>query len=136
MVDDVKPREVWEALATVPEAVLCDVRTEAEWLFVGVPDLADLAKVVTMIPWQVYPSMAQNAGFVEKLAASGLTPEHRIFFICRTGGRSRAAALAAQAAGFPDCYNVADGFEGPVDPDGHRGTVAGWKAEDLPWRQR
>jgi len=39
-------------------------------------------------------------------------------------------------AGFPRAFNVADGFEGPVDQEGHRGTVAGWKADGLPWRQR
>ena len=136
MVEDVSPQQTWEALASRPEAALCDVRTEAEWTFVGLPDLAELAKEVSLIPWQVYPSMAHNPGFVAQLAEAGLTPEHRIFFLCRTGGRSRAAALAAEAAGFPYCYNVADGFEGPVDPAGHRGTVAGWKASDLPWRQR
>ena len=52
----------------------------------------------------------------------------------RPGGS--VAAQAAQAAGFPHAFNVADGFEGPVDAACHRGTVAGWKAEGLPWRQR
>jgi adenylosuccinate synthase len=45
------------------------------------------------------------------------------------------AGQAAQAAVTPHAFNVADGFEGPVDAEGHRGTVAGWKAEGLPWRQ-
>jgi rhodanese-related sulfurtransferase len=89
-----------------------------------------------LIPWQVYPSMQRNAGFEEQLAKAGFTPEHHIYFICRSGVRSLAAAEAARGAGFPNVYNVADGFEGPVGPDGHRGVAAGWKAEGLPWRQR
>ena len=43
---------------------------------------------------------------------------------------------AAQAAGFTHAYNVAEGFEGGPDGAGHRGTIAGWKAHGLPWRQR
>jgi rhodanese-related sulfurtransferase len=38
-------------------------------------------------------------------------------------------------AGFKTCYNVAGGFEGPPDPDRHRGKVDGWKAVGLPWIQ-
>ena len=67
---------------------------------------------------------------------AGLKPEQKIYFLCRSGVRSLAAAQAAQAAGFPHVFNIADGFEGPPDPQGHRGTTAGWKADGLPWRQR
>jgi rhodanese-related sulfurtransferase len=80
--------------------------------------------------------MQVNGHFADQLHKAGLTPLHRIHFICRSGARSLAAGQAAQAAGFPHAYNVADGFEGPVDAEGHRGTVAGWKADGLPWRQR
>ena len=48
--------------------------------------------------------------------------------------RSAAAAKVATAAGLGPAYNVSEGFEGPLDRDGHR-TVAGWKAAGLPWRQ-
>jgi rhodanese-related sulfurtransferase len=136
MAEDVEPLVVWEALKTEPEAQLVDVRTDAEWSFVGVPDLAEVAKRPVMIPWQIYPAMQLNAAFIEHLTRAGFTPEHHIYFLCRSGGRSLAAAEAAQQAGFPHAYNIADGFEGPVGPDGHRGTVAGWKAAGLPWRQR
>ena len=96
----------------------------------------EAGKQPVLIPWQVFPSMQVNAGFVEQLQQAGLTPEHKIYFLCRSGARSLAAAQAAQAAGFPQVYNIADGFEGPPDGDGHRGKVAGWKADGLPWRQR
>lgn len=136
MVENVPPGRVWEALASDPKTQLVDVRTDAEWNFVGVPDLADVGKEAVLLPWQVYPSMQVNAGFTDQLRAAGLSPEHRLYFLCRSGVRSLAAAQAAQQAGFPQAYNIADGFEGPVDGDGHRGTVSGWKAEGLPWRQR
>jgi rhodanese-related sulfurtransferase len=135
-VPDISPGETWQALREDPKAVLVDVRTDAEWNFVGVPDLAEAGKEVVLISWQLYPSMQVNAAFAEHLRKAGLTPEHRLYFICRSGARSLAAAQTAQAAGFPETFNVAGGFEGPVDAEGHRGTVAGWKAEGLPWRQR
>jgi rhodanese-related sulfurtransferase len=112
------------------------VRTDAEWNFVGIPDLAAVGKQVVLVPWQVYPMMQRNAQFEQHLQQAGFTPDHHIYFICRSGVRSLAAAEAARAAGFPHVYNVADGFEGPVDGKGHRGSAAGWKADRLPWRQK
>jgi rhodanese-related sulfurtransferase len=135
-VPDVTPRAAWQELARDEHAMLVDCRTDAEWNFVGIPDLAELQKQVVLIPWQVYPSMQVNGAFAEHLNRAGATPETKLYFICRSGARSLAAGQAAQAAGFPNAFNVADGFEGPVDAEGHRGTVAGWKADGLPWRQR
>ncbi len=136
MVENVPPRQVWETLKQNPDAQLVDVRTDVEWNFVGVPDLAEAGKEAVLIPWQVYPSMQVNSAFGDQLKQAGFTPQHHIFFLCRSGVRSVAAAKAAQAAGFPHTYNIVDGFEGPADAEGHRGTEAGWKAEGLPWRQR
>ncbi|MDA8049450.1 MAG: rhodanese-like domain-containing protein [Rhodospirillales bacterium] len=136
MVEDVPPGAVWEALCKDPLAVLCDVRTEAEWAFVGVPDLSSVGKRAVLIPWQVYPGMKRNEDFLDQLADAGVTPEHRVFFICRSGGRSRAAAITAAKAGFANAYNVAHGFDGPANGEGRRGAAAGWKAEGLPWRPR
>jgi rhodanese-related sulfurtransferase len=135
-IPDIAPAETWAAIQNDPAAMLVDVRTDAEWNFVGIPDLVDAGKRVVLIPWQVYPSMAVNSHFAEALHKAGVLPEHRVYFICRSGARSLAAAQAAQAAGYPTVFNVADGFEGPVDRDGHRGTAAGWKAAALPWVQR
>jgi rhodanese-related sulfurtransferase len=136
MVQNVPPGQVWEALRTDPRAELVDVRTDAEWNFVGLPDLSSAGKQVVPIQWQVYPTMTVNQAFTDQLREAGFTEEHHIYFICRSGQRSHAAAQAAQAAGFPNAYNVADGFEGGVNGDGHRGVASGWKAEGLPWRQR
>jgi rhodanese-related sulfurtransferase len=136
MVENVAPAQTWEALQADEDAQLVDVRTDVEWTFVGLPDLGSAGKETLLIPWQVYPTMQLNGSFEENLRAAGLTAEHKIYFICRSGARSMAAAEAARSAGFPHVFNVADGFEGPPDVEGHRGTTAGWKANGLPWRQR
>ena len=136
MIDNVAPKQTWEALEDNPEAHLVDVRTDVEWNFVGVPDLNAAGKKTLLIPWQVYPAMQVNGSFTDNLKQAGLGPEHHIYFLCRSGARSMAAAEAAKAAGFPHVYNIADGFEGPPDAQGHRGSVAGWRADGLPWRQR
>jgi rhodanese-related sulfurtransferase len=136
MVENVAPTQTWEALQADANARLVDVRTDAEWNFVGVPDLGAAGKQTVLIPWQVYPAMQRNGSFEDDLRQAGLTADHTIYFICRSGARSMAAAQAAAAAGFGQVFNVADGFEGPPDAEGHRGGVAGWKAEGLPWRQR
>ena len=136
MVENVAPRQVWDALRTNPNAQLVDVRTDAEWTYVGLPDLSEAGKQPVLIPWQLFPGMQVNTSFVDHLKRAGFTPEHHIYFLCRSGARSMAAAQAAQQAGFPHAYNIAEGFEGPPDAQGHRGVISGWKAENLPWRQR
>jgi len=136
MVENVSPRDVWADLRADPLAHMVDVRTDAEWTFVGIADLSDAAKAPALIPWQIYPTMQVNGAFVDQLKQAGLLPENKIYFLCRSGVRSLAAAHAATAAGFLYCFNIADGFEGPPDLSGHRGVVAGWKADELPWRQR
>ncbi len=136
MVEDVAPQQTWQALAANPDAQLVDVRTDAEWAYVGLPELSDLNKRVLLIAWQAFPTGEVNRQFLQQLGARGLTPAHEIYFICRSGARSLSAAEAARAAGYDRVYNVADGFEGPPDDQGHRGGVAGWKASGLPWRQR
>ena len=135
MVEHKAPQQVWQALAEKPDAHLVDVRTDAEWAYVGLPELSTLHKRVLLVAWQG-TSGALNPHFLQQLADSGLDASHEIHFICRSGARSLAAAEAARAAGYRLVFNVADGFEGPPDALGHRGMVAGWKADGLPWRQR
>ena len=136
MIENVAPKQVWDALIADPNARLVDVRTHAEWNYVGLPDLTVTDREPLLIPWQLFPTMQVNAGFMNDVEKAGLTPENKIYFLCRSGVRSLAAAQAAQSAGFEHVYNIEDGFEGPPDQDGHRGVVAGWKAAGLPWRQR
>lgn len=131
---DVAPNEAYAALESDPDAVLVDVRTAAEWTYVGLPDLQDLGKQVVCVEWERFPDGGRNQGFIDELHDAGLAPDAAVYFLCRSGVRSRAAAVAATAAGLGPAYNVSDGFEGPLDPAGHR-TVSGWKADGLPWRQ-
>lgn len=135
MVGNVSSQQAWAALERDEGAHLVDVRTTAEWSYVGVPDLDAIGKRATLIVWQDFPSGEINPNFVADLARAGLSKEEPIYFLCRSGARSLAAARTAEAAGYKAAFNVADGFEGPPDEDGHRGRIAGWKAAGLPWRQ-
>ena len=129
---DVTARQAWEQLSADRRSVLVDVRTPAEWSFVGVPDLSAIGKSLLRVFWQGYPGMALNPRFAEELSRGGVSKDDQIFFLCRSGARSRAAAEAMTALGFKRCHNVADGFEGPKDREGHRGTAGGWIACGLP----
>lgn len=131
---DVAPIDAYQALVEDPAAVLVDVRTRAELVYVGHPDLSGIGKQLAAIEWSPVTG-GIDPQFAERLGQLGLDADAPVFFICRSGSRSRFAASAAAAAGHERAYNVAHGFEGPVDADGHRGTTTGWKADGLPWRQ-
>lgn len=131
---DVTPAQAWQALNDDPRAVLVDVRTRAEWTYVGLPDLRPVGRDVVRIEWVSYPSGAVNDGFVEELEAAGVRRDQAVYFLCRSGVRSVAAAEAATHAGWRGSHNILDGFEGPHDGHQHR-TVAGWKVAGLPWVQ-
>jgi len=131
---DVDPSEAYAKLQAEPDAVLVDVRTGAEWSYVGQPDLVQIGKRVILLEWQHFPDGALNGSFVQDLREAGVGEGVPIYFLCRSGVRSAAAARAATVAGLGPAYNVSDGFEGPLGGDGHR-DVAGWKASGLPWRQ-
>jgi rhodanese-related sulfurtransferase len=127
---DVTPREAYEALTNDPGAVLVDCRTHVEWSLVGIP----LAERTVFAEWTHFPEGNPNPSFLDELTEAGVTPHHKVYFICRSGQRSRAAAVAATAAGYQAAYNVSGGFEGPHNGSGRR-DVAGWKVEGLPWGQ-
>ena len=136
---DLELKSAWEMLAGDPKAQLVDVRSVAEWTFVGLPDLSSLGREPHRIEWQSYPGMQLNENFAadatERLEAAGAGPQTPVLFLCRSGARSRAAAVAMTHAGFRKAYNIAGGFEGDLDQQRHRGKVSGWKAAGLPWRQ-
>lgn len=131
---DVSPAEAFAALEADERAVLVDVRTRAEWGYVGLPDLSGIGRTVVPVEWQRYPDGTVNEHFLDELRQAGVTVGRPVYFLCRSGVRSAAAAEVATAAGLGPAYNVVDGFEGPVDGQGHR-SVAGWKVAGLPWRQ-
>ena len=125
---EVTPREAWERLSRDADAVLIDVRTPPEWAFAGEPDLRSVGKKLHKISWKIFPTYAVNERFVETLQESGITPEATLLFLCRTGGRSLDAAIAATSAGYSRCYNITDGFEGAPNEQQQRGLLNGWKA--------
>ena len=120
-------------------AALVDVRTQAEWTWVGVPDLAGLGKAPVFIEWASYPAMQPATDFAQRLIAEltarGASQETPVLFLCRSGARSLAAARALTAAGWRRCYNISEGFEGGLDASRRRNALGGWRARGMPWTQ-
>ena len=132
---DLSVQDAWALLKSDPKARLVDVRTSAEWNFVGIPDLSELGREVALVEWQVFPAMQVNPGFVAQAEGNAADKSAPVLFLCRSGARSRAAAIAMTRAGYAKAYNIAGGFEGDFDGERHRGRKNGWKASGLPWKQ-
>ena len=98
--------------------------------------MSSLGKEVVLLSWQVYPVMDVQADFAVQVATHGVTPDQPVLLLCRSGVRSKAAAIALTQAGFHKAFNVAEGFEGDKDDQQHRGRLGGWKAANLPWTQK
>lgn len=123
---NVPPELAWQWLQS-GEAVLVDVRTDAEREWVGkVPGAIAVA-------WKQWPGMALNANFDAQLLAA--VPQGRkVVLLCRSGVRSVVAAQRATSLGL-QAYNILEGFEGDVDGNGQRGQLGGWRRRGLPWHQ-
>jgi len=122
------PMEAYRILQESAQAQLVDVRSHAEFDWVGrIPGAIE-------IELRSYPGMQPNPGFLNQLT-SQVDKSLPVLFICRSGSRSNQAAIMATQNGFTDCYNILEGFEGDKDEQGHRGKTAGWKATGLPWVQ-
>ena len=137
MVDEVNPDAAWAMLQADPGAILLDVRSRMEHEYVGRPPMA------IHVAWQEPPEWKLDADFVQKVRArlrelrgtdAGME-SIPVLAICRSGARSMAAGRALEAAGFVKVFNIAEGFEGQRDQDGHRSTVNGWRFRGLPWVQ-
>ena len=122
------PEEAYELMRSAPGAKLVDVRTRAEIDWVGrVPGAVE-------IEWATYPGMKQNPNFLAALEQQ-VSKEALVMFICRSGHRSQGAAMIATQAGYGDCYNVLEGFEGDKSPKNQRNVLNGWRVSGLPWEQ-
>jgi rhodanese-related sulfurtransferase len=125
----VESRESFEMVMKSPaDTFIIDVRTRAEYEFVGHPDMAN---GVANIPYKFYPSWELNVEFVIKVAER-YKPGDTLILICRSGKRAEAAARLLLNAGFKTVYYMTDSFEGPKDAQGLR-TVSGWKVNGLPF---
>ena len=123
------PDEAHALLTEMPDAKLVDVRTRAEWEYVGrVPDSV-------LVEWNLYPDGARNPGFLAQLQRAAPDPDAPVLFLCRSGVRSDHAARAARAAGYVRAMNILQGFEGDKDGSGQRGSLGGWRKAGLPWIQ-
>lgn len=122
------PQEAHEFWKTAPGTKLVDVRTRAEWDYVGRIPGAVMIEILT------YPGNQPNPQFVQELQQH-VGKDEPVLFICRSGGRSHSAAQLATQAGYGSAFNVLEGFEGDKDNNQHRNTVGGWRAAGLPWVQ-
>ncbi|MEM9732895.1 MAG: rhodanese-like domain-containing protein [Pseudomonadota bacterium] len=143
-VEEMTPAQAWALLESAdeggkPAAFLVDVRTQAEWAFVGVPALTPQMPRLVTLEWQSFPHMQINPDFPtvlhQHVRASGGDETTPLCFLCRSGVRSLHAAQAMEALGYTKTINVTGGFEGDLNGEGKRGSVNGWKVNGLPWRQ-
>jgi rhodanese-related sulfurtransferase len=136
---DLLATDAVQFLAREVSVTLIDVRPQAEWAYVGVPDLTSLGKTPLFLEWQSFPAMQVSPSFAARLSslleAASVNSGAPLLFLCRSGARSRHAAIAMTQAGWASCFNISDGFEGPLDPWRRRNVVGGWKAANLPWAQ-
>lgn len=136
-VKTLSPTQAWQMVQEDPRALLVDVRSHMEFLFIGHPSGA------INIPWIDEPEWIINPHFaaeVRKLLLGGLEHERGghnvpVLLICRSGKRSLEAGELLLKEGFHDVYNISDGFEGELDDHHHRSTLGGWRFEGLPWEQ-
>lgn len=120
------PKEAFEVSQLAPGAKIVDVRTRAEWDWVGrIPGAEE-------IEWMTYPSNQPNSHFLAQLKHQ-VDAEALVMFVCRSGVRSHQAACLASEAGYTS-YNVLEGFEGDKDANGQRGKIGGWRHAGLPWK--
>ncbi|BCX82365.1 hypothetical protein MIT9_P1951 [Methylomarinovum caldicuralii] len=126
---NLKPPAAWQFMQEHPDAVLIDVRTTCEHLFVGRPVGAVLVPLKDGLPMQSNPNFVPS---VKEIVPDPATP---ILFLCRSGHRSLEAARLMAAEGYQTLVNIDEGFEGPLDADKHRSTLGGWRFHGLPWEQ-
>ena len=137
-VTDVDPQAAYAAIQNDPASALLDVRSAAEWSFVGQPDLP--GRVIS-VEWQQYPGMRPNPSFLDEVKAAlggisgAATAAPKLYVLCRSGARSLAAAHALADAGLAQTFNIVGGFEGDKDATGRRSVLNGWKVAGLPWSQ-
>jgi len=114
--------EAYDMLNTVPDTYLIDVRTRAEYQFIGHPPTAHLFPYLFLTDqlvkngerWE-YQLADNNKSFVEEIGKK-FQKSNNLLIICRDGTRSILAAKELIKAGFKNVYNVKYGFEGPPFP--------------------
>ncbi len=129
MIENLNPQQAWDLQKQNPKAVLIDVRTKMEHLFVGHPPSA------IHIPWKESQDWQINSYFVNQVRLVIEDLNTPILLLCRSGHRSLEAAVALENAGYSHLFNIVDGFEGSLDNNNQRGNLNGWRFLGLPWQQ-
>ncbi|MDH5648999.1 MAG: rhodanese-like domain-containing protein [Gammaproteobacteria bacterium] len=136
-VKSITPKEAWNLVQKDPRAVLIDIRSNMEFLFIGHPKGAINVAWIDEPDWKINPHFAAEVrkvmlGGVSSVADHASAP---VILICRSGKRSLEAGELLVKEGFTEVYNVLEGFEGDLDENHRRGTLGGWRYHQLPWEQ-
>ncbi len=133
---ELSPQQAYDLAAKDPSALLVDIRSDMEFLFVGHP------KDAVNIAWIDEPDWTINPNFtaeVRKLILGGVASDSDdavpVVLICRSGKRSMEAGNKLLEDGLSNIYSVKGGFEGPLDDQHQRSTIDGWRHAGLPWAQ-
>jgi len=111
------PDEAW-SLFQRGDAIIVDVRTAEELVDVGAVPTAPHAA------WALAPAMTRNVNFVQDLSKVA-KPTDNVLLLCRSARRSAAGAQALAQEGWPNVFNILEGFEGT-------GAGDGWLTRGLP----
>ncbi len=125
---NIDSQEAFELLKK-PATYLIDVRTIAEYVYVGHPEMAYNIPLLFWVEREL--DRSPNPNFLDDVK-SLFKPDDTLILICRSGGRSVAAYRLLSKAGFQNLYNIKSGFEGERGENGLR-SVNGWKNSGLPY---
>jgi len=134
-VKQITAKDAWALCQENSRALLIDVRSSMEYLFVGHPVGAIHVPWIDEPDWEINPHFATE---IRKLALGGLhesSGDIPIILICRSGNRSEEAGKVLMEAGLTNVVHVNEGFEGELDDNHHRSTKGGWRYHGLPWEQ-
>ena len=133
MLKEETPTACFEILKTQQQALLIDCRSAIEWELLGTADLSSLGKKTLLVEWTTQ-SNQRNPDFLDQISQFA-TKQTPIIIMCRIGGRSASAGHYLLQHGFTNVTNMLGGYEGKVDQNGHRNSIEGWRADQLPWQQ-
>ena len=141
-VTQINAQDAFNLLKQNKNSTLVDVRTIEEFDLDGIANATEFEDRMLLLPWKTLPEMKENPefgnileNFLNKTFAQNSKDAH-IIFMCLIGGRSNQAANYVSNLGYKNCYNLISGFEGDLNKEGKRGTINGWKADNLPWRKK
>ena len=128
------PKMAVERLQNNPQALFVDVRSKAEYKYVGYPENSILIPWIDDPDWEPNPEAFSDLVMQELDGRENLS-DTEIILICRSGFRSNEALKCLENKGFTQVSHVASGFEGDLDENDHRGNLNGWRHDGMPWSQ-